>query len=287
MHREEYALSSLRKALQLRAKARIGSIDALCVYDLAGYFGIEVRMEDYPSMEGMYCQTSSPLIIVSSLRPAGRQAYTCAHELGHHIFGHGHRVDELAVDRFHQKVYDPLEFQADCFAGALLMPPTAIRHTLYARGWTAGSCTPEQLFVIASSFGVGYTTIINHLWRAMHLLNEEQASRLLRFRVKYLREILLGNPCDNDLYIVDHHWPVRPVDVKIGDYIILPSGAEYEGKCMTTERKEATRTILRAVSQGCGVTMLPSEEDVKKIRVSRQQYHGRCIYRHLEDDDAE
>lgn len=287
MRQDNLVLSSTRKALQVRAEARVGSADALCIYDLASHLGLEVRMANYPSMEGMYCRSENPLIIVSSLRPAGRQVYTCAHELGHHVFGHGYRVDELTPDRVPQKRFDPVEFQADCFAGALLMPPTAINHAFHVRGWKPQSCTPEQALTIAGCFGVGYTTIIHHLSRAMHVLAEQDAERLLRYQVKQLRANLLGEPCDGDLYVVDQHWPTRPIDVLIGDRIILPNEAAFEGACVTVERQKATQMILRAVAQGCGRIVLPNESDSKQVRVSRRGYHGRCIYRHLEDDDAE
>ena len=73
-------------AAALRTRRSVGyRLDqAVCVYDLAEKLGVEVRFLDLPSVEGMYLSTSSPTIIVSSLRPPGRRTFTCAHELGHH-----------------------------------------------------------------------------------------------------------------------------------------------------------------------------------------------------------
>jgi hypothetical protein len=48
------------------------------------------------SMEGFYFKPAN--ILVSSLRPVGRRAFTCAHELGHHWFGHGSTIDQLQED---------------------------------------------------------------------------------------------------------------------------------------------------------------------------------------------
>ena len=96
--------------------------------------------------------------IVSSLRPPGRQAFTCAHEFGHHVYGHGDQFDELVEDRRQARRYDSKEFEADCFASALLMPKTAVLKGLAARGWNARNLSPERAYRLASWLGVGYLT---------------------------------------------------------------------------------------------------------------------------------
>ena len=121
----------------MRQGAGYGLSDAICVYDLAQRLGIEVRFMDTPSMEGMYYGGSDPYIIISSLRPPGRRAFTCAHELGHHIRGDGMHVDEL-VEQRKRPVIDPNEFAADCFAGALLMPKMAVERAFAIRKWNIG-----------------------------------------------------------------------------------------------------------------------------------------------------
>jgi Zn-dependent peptidase ImmA (M78 family) len=73
---------------------------------LAEQEGVEVRFSALPSAEGIY-SPGKPVIVVSSLRPAGRQAYTGAHELGHHIYGHGEQFDELVEDRGKSRRWDP------------------------------------------------------------------------------------------------------------------------------------------------------------------------------------
>src|SRR5205823_1016915 len=142
-------------ALRVRQSAGLGMWTPICVYDIAEKFGIEVRFVDISSMEGMYCKNTTPLILVSSLRPAGRQTFTCGHEIGHHVYKHGTRIDEI-VGRLNAKShFDPEEFLADCFAGFLLMPKSAVNRAFAIRGWEIGSCTPLQLYTIAGLFGVG------------------------------------------------------------------------------------------------------------------------------------
>ena len=112
---------AMAAALRTRLSVGYGLDHAVCVYDLAEKLGVEVRFLDLPSMEGMYSSASSPTIIVSSLRPPGRRAFTCAHELGHHNRSDGVKIHELAEQR-DKPSFDSKEFMADCFAGALLSP---------------------------------------------------------------------------------------------------------------------------------------------------------------------
>src|ERR1700682_610334 len=85
--RKHLAMKALDAALKVRRDMRIGLWIPVCVYDLADEMGVDVRFLPYSSMEGMYRKSNIPVIFVSALRPAGRQTYTCAHELGHHVFG--------------------------------------------------------------------------------------------------------------------------------------------------------------------------------------------------------
>ena len=89
------AQGAFAAALRMRKNAGYRLDEAICVYDLAETLGIEVRFADIPSMEGMLYCNPDPAIIVSSLRPSGRRAFTCAHELGHFQAGDGTTVDDL------------------------------------------------------------------------------------------------------------------------------------------------------------------------------------------------
>ena len=169
---KQQAHAATVKALQVRRASGCAFWDPVCVYDLATNLGLEVRFFDIPSMEGVYCASAHSTIIVSSLRPPGRQAFTCAHELGHHVFGHGDQYDELVEHRSEARRFDPHEFQADCFAGALLMPKVAVSRGFSLRGWDLATAAPEAFYVVATWLGVGYTTLIYHLRKALGMLSE-------------------------------------------------------------------------------------------------------------------
>src|SRR5437764_415744 len=58
---------------------------------------------------------------------------------------------------------DPDEYAANAFAGFLLMPKIGVRRAFVTRGWAISNPQPEQAFVVACHFGVGYLTLVNHL----------------------------------------------------------------------------------------------------------------------------
>lgn len=111
------ATDALTKALKARKRLGISPQESISAMDAAERMGIEVRLVDFPSMEGMYVAGDAPKIIMSSLRPPGRRSFTCAHEIGHHLFGHGEQFDELISDRSFSRAESDVEFAADCFAG--------------------------------------------------------------------------------------------------------------------------------------------------------------------------
>jgi hypothetical protein len=38
-------------------------------------------------------------------------------------------------------------------------------------------------------------------------------------------------PIEHDLIVVDEHWGRRPVDTEVGDVVLLPADADFEGCC--------------------------------------------------------
>jgi Zn-dependent peptidase ImmA (M78 family) len=88
-NRQALGKSAAARALRIRAEVHAKPWDAIDVFDVAQQLGVEVRFTKISSMEGMYLRQDAPVILIASERPAGRQRFSCAHELGHHAFGDG------------------------------------------------------------------------------------------------------------------------------------------------------------------------------------------------------
>lgn len=87
--RQQLASLAAMEASRLRLFAKIPRTAPIDPIETAIKCGCEVRFLSLASLEGIYSPEPSPTIILGSERPAGRRAFTCAHELGHHIFNHG------------------------------------------------------------------------------------------------------------------------------------------------------------------------------------------------------
>ena len=238
-------------ALRMRLSAGVALEEAICVYDLAERLGLEIRFADFPSMEGMYCRELGPTIILSSLRPSGRRAFTCAHELGHYSSGDGTRID-LLVEETHHSTSDLGEFAADCFAGALIMPKMAVLRAFNLRQWDIQKCTPGQIYTISSYFGVGYTTLIHHMQRGLQLLHAAHANTLLRVARSRAQDQALGWRAEDRAWIVDPIWTGRPIDVEAGDLLFVRGHTDFEGNCLVQVQQTREGNLYRAAQPGIG-----------------------------------
>jgi hypothetical protein len=276
-------MDAMAAALKIRRAAGVTLWAPVCVYDLADQLGVEVRFVEIPSMEGMYCKSDLPAIFVSSLRPSGRQAFNCAHELGHYVFKHGSRIDKMIAQTGTRSQFDPEEFIADCFAGFLLMPKSAVERAFTLRGWDLQSCRPIQLYIIAGWLGVGYTTLVHHLGYTLNLIPQSSVRDLIKVPPNKIRSARLGKDINENLVIVDEHWSDRAIDIQVGDLIQLPLGTLNEGDCVRFHSQDENSCFFVGMAPGRGRFFQPSTGWSAYVRVSRRDYVGRSIFRHLED----
>lgn len=281
--RQELARNASYEALSLRKKFGLQLQQAICIYSLAEeHLGVKVYFDAIPSMEGMYVAGEPARIILSSLRPAGRMAYTCAHEIGHHIFGHGVHVDkEFGDDSLEQLEAD--EYLVECFAGILLMPKLAVSHGFARRGWEISNCTEDQLYIVAGWLGVGYTTLINHMSHSLKIISSIRAAELAKVSPKRLRAKILGYEVDEQLIVVDKEWFGRPIDTQIGDLVLFKQDIEFEGDCIEHLGSIKGGQLFRANAPGIARCLTREGEWAAFLRISRREYVGQCRYRHLEE----
>ena len=282
MNRTALARAAAHAAIKARQQYRLGLARAISPFDLALRMGISVRFAALPSLEGIYQAGPKPVILVSALRPPGRQAYTCSHEIGHHVFGHGTRVDEI-LDRDDGDMFDPNEYLAQRFASALLMPKLAVETAFARRGWRAAAPTPESVFVVAQDLGVGYTALVGHLQHTLSLISRHVATGLLRRPLKRLRRDLAGFEVPYDIFVFDENWGERPVELEVGDVLLVPPYSKTKGASLREE--SLPRRHLVAVAPGKAEVSRIEDGCSVEVLVARREYQGLARYRHLEDPD--
>src|SRR5690242_15432722 len=118
MNRHDLHRDGMRGAADCRDQLDLDPFAPVDPYDIAARLGVKVVFLD-TSMEGFYFKQPTPRILLSSMRPVPRRAFTCAHEIGHHWFGHGSTIDQLKEDE-RSDSSKPEEVLANAFAGALL-----------------------------------------------------------------------------------------------------------------------------------------------------------------------
>jgi hypothetical protein len=219
------------------------------------------------------------------LRPLVRRNFTCAHELGHHAFGHGFTVDELVEGWQERKPPRREEFLAQTFAGFLLLPALGVRRAFTTRGWSGTSATPVQFFTVACSFGVGYTSLVYHLAYSLHLLPESRAEGLLRVALRQVRRELLGSSSAQPLIVVDEQWQLPTVDAQVGMQLLFPADTEAIGDELVWQADLPVGRLFQATRSGIAQVAWRGGERAVFARVAKTQYTGLAKFRHLEDDD--
>jgi hypothetical protein len=270
--------------LETRRRAGKSKSEPVCVFDLAEGLGVEVKFCPGNSLGGMYAKASQT-ILVPALRPPGRQAFTCAHELGHWVFGHGTRIDEwddMERDRDDQ----PEERLVNHFASYLLMPPWAVEAAFAQRRWNPSNCTPTQAYIVAGQLGVGYETLIQHLRWSLRLIPVHHAEELLQTTPKQFRRSVLGYDEARHLVIADHAWSNVAVDLQVGDAAILPESVAVEGSSATVTGAHEMGVVVTARVPGISRAESADGAWAVFVRVSRKDFVGRSTYRFLEDPDV-
>ena len=276
------AQRAMLASIEARSAGGFDLHSPVCVYSVCEALGVTVRFNDI-NMEGMYDRLPKPRIHLSALRPIGRRAFNCAHELGHHAFGHGSTIDELREERAGRAQRTPDEFLVEVFAAFVLMPTLGVRRAFAIRGLTTEMATAEQIFAIASDFGVGYSTLVNHLAFGIRELSRSRSEQLLQATPKTLRQALLDDDSSGPLVLADEHSQSRTFDTEVGTDILLPMGSEATSNIVTLERELSHGTLFRAARPGIVRMVRTGSSWAIFVRVCKRQYVGLARYRHLEE----
>lgn len=277
------ARTALRAALDTRRQAGIPSHTPISIFDFAEKLEIEVKFAGINSFGGMWVKRPKTILIPSQ-RPAGRQAFTCAHELGHWYFDHGTKVDPVDC----QEVWvsdDAEELIANAYAGFLLMPIWAVKRSFERRLWTIEDCSPLQAHTISGQLGVSYEALIKHACYSLATLSRHRCNSLLTVTPKMICEQLLPRSNGSRLLIVDTAWEEVPIDLQVGEFACVPKSAQIIGKCVKVIASNDESTVIQAVSPGLDRVSTMAPVWSAHVRVCRKDFEGRCTYRHLEDPE--
>jgi len=285
-NRKPLIFTATTHAERLRIKLGIDQRMPIDPISVADQCGCEVRYLSLSSLEGIYSPKPRAVIVVGSERPAGRRAFTCMHELGHHEFGHGMRLDDLKAGKI-SNAYEPQEFIADVFAANLLMSKTSVLYALKTRALDPAKLNPMHIFRLSSFFGVGYTTLIDHMTLMLGILSQQQQNLLKKTIPKNLKA-QFGCTQQSEVIITDAFWQGRAVDMEVGDLLVLHHGAAVEDNPRMI-KKDFVNGHPTYVATSRGYVRAFNERDgwAINIRIAPKQYAGLAQYRFLDDPEED
>lgn len=275
-------MKGMQASIRVRTEAGIDLKSPTCVYGLCDALGVTVRFNDI-NMEGMYDREPKPRIHVSALRPLARRTFTCAHELGHHVFGHGSTIDELRDDQLKTAERPPNEVLADAFAAFAMMPTLGLREAFTRRGLDPNRAAAQEIYAIACNFGVGQSTLVNHLAYGIGIITPVKREALGRITPKMIRTEILGETVQEPLTVADQYWNSPTLDAEVGALLLLPAGVIVDTAILMPERDLAGERLFRAARPGITRVSIPGTSWATYVRVARRQYVGLANYRHLEE----
>ena len=277
MNKNLLAKQAVYEASRLRILNNIDPSQGLCPFDLGRKLGISMRLVPIPNLEGMYSINPNPAIIIGSKRPLGRRRYTCGHELGHHVFGHGFRIDE--IDESNSSSLSPEEYIAQRFSAALLMPKIAIDATFSKKGWDIKNGNPEQFFIVAQELGVGYEALITNLEVNTRQLSTQQAGKLKKVHLPSLRKLVAGFEVDSNVFYISKSCARSKLDIEIGDILILSESVNIESPCV--QKFVKPKIYFKGIAPGSTVIKFASGKSCE-LRVNRREFYGLAHYMYLE-----
>lgn len=225
--RSTIARIATRAAYQARRTLSLPRDRPVNAFDITEALGVEVRFIDASSLEGMFSRAPHPVVILPSQshRPRGRLAFTCVHELGHCLLGHGDRVDELIESP--RSSDDPDEYAANTFASTILMPRPVVEACLQRRGLTANTLNPITLFGVACELGVGLRSLVTQINFGLGMCDAGWARDMERVTPKLVRESLVVDS-SQPLTLIDEGFASDTIDLEVGETLLVTHNAPFD-----------------------------------------------------------
>jgi hypothetical protein len=222
------AMMAANHAHEDTSTARDDYIDVFAALRAAG---ISCIAKPWDSLAGAYAgpELGGPVIMVNSRLDEVTMRHTAGHELGHHCFGHGSRMDE-PIDPDVGNLGGPLpdeEKLAEAFAAWFLMPLPAVRAAMRRSGISRPR-SPEDVHQIACWLGTSFAGTARHLAH-LQLAGQQEAEEWVRSWHNGSGRIR-ARMCGSRTAPPGRVWVIRPqahqarLHVLPGDTLMCPGG---------------------------------------------------------------
>jgi Zn-dependent peptidase ImmA (M78 family) len=199
------------------------------VYAAIAAADVMLMWRPLPRAFGLYLDNpgSRPGILLNNQLEPAVQRHTAGHELGHHLLGHGSRVDvDLDLFETTRRGWTEPEKAAEAFAAWFLMPRRAVLAAMRALGRTDLS-RPEEVYQLSLLLGTSYRSTARHLLN-LRLCSREQSRSWMAVPPNRLKQRLDPGcaPVSRapDVWRVDRRLAGATVTVSPGDRLVVDLG---------------------------------------------------------------
>jgi Zn-dependent peptidase ImmA (M78 family)/DNA-binding XRE family transcriptional regulator len=182
----------------------------------------------FDGLAGTHGQT--PLVVISSYLPGDRQRFTLAHELAHLVL-QGRLAKGIAMEK-----------ACDRFAGAFLLPGTALRHHL---GPHRHQLEVQELYMLKHEFGISMAGILIRANQCGIISDSLYKQWQMRFSRQGWRSLEPGDPCPAETTFLFRQLVYRAL---AEDYIGEAKAAELLNMPLSLFHKERKLESMDAVT---------------------------------------
>lgn len=114
------------------------------------------------------------------------------------------------------------------------------------------------------------------------MVDHGQYEKLIKVQPKLIKSELCGFDITNNLIVVDKSWNGRPIDLQVGDYLLVEGDSGIQDNFVKIELIKENLWVAK----NPGITRLAMQSPEKYfiIRVRRKEYVGRAKFRNLEEE---
>ncbi|WP_344656745.1 ImmA/IrrE family metallo-endopeptidase [Catenulispora subtropica] len=238
-----------------------GYVDPIRALDAAGVLvqGMELGGRQSKTF-GIYFgpEDSGPAVLLNTRFDETAVRHTAAHELGHHVFGHGTQADDHidSLEELGRRSWPMHEMAAEAFAAWFLMHPDCVATAMAGLG-IAKVASPEQVYQLSLWLGTSFRGTVRHLAN-LRRLSQRQAQAWIAASPARLRRTLDADSVSPrhwqlGLAASGHRLHVRPGDLLTVDlagedveHTVLPDGIQAlpaDGTLTPTLRLQVNRLL--------------------------------------------
>lgn len=237
------------------------------VYRAIGDAGIVLVWRPLPRLFGMYVNEpgSRPGILLNNGIDPATQRHTAAHELGHHVLGHGTQAD-LDLDPLTERRtgWTAVEKAAEAFASWFLMPRRAVLAALSQLGRERIE-RPADVYLLSLLLGTPYRTTVRHLPN-IRLVSRDRANSWMTVppnRIKASLDPSIETPPSRvpDVWVINRRFADSVITVGIGDRLVV----DLYNHADRVEASPGLRAIPTTGTTGSGRETCPALLEVAEV----------------------